>query len=379
MQGHIRKRGKNSWAVVVDSGRDPITGERRQVWRTVRGRKRDAEALLVELIHQRDTGIDVRPERMTVGQFLERWLRDYAEANLAPSTLRRYRQLIYLHLLPALGSIPLTQLRPLHIQACYAQMLAKGLAPRTALHAHRVLREALGHALKWQLIARNPADAVEAPRPSRTEIKTPSVAQLHRLLDAAKATSLGTLVHLAVLTGLRQGELLGLRWDDVDLDEGVLYVRQTAQWLPGKGVVFRPPKTHRSTRPVALSPATVTVLRQHRRAQLKTRIRLGPSYDDHGLVFASPQGFPLDPSNLRRAWRGVIRASGLPPLRFHDLRHAHASLLLQHGVHPKVVSERLGHATVTTTLDTYSHTIPGLQTEAVAQLDETLGLAAPIG
>jgi len=374
MQGHIRKRGKGSWTVVIDLGRDPTTGKRKQLWRSVRGSKREAEALLAQLLHQRDMGIDAPPGRVTVGQFLERWLSDYAQTNVAPSTLRRYRQLIHCHLLPALAGIPLSKLRPLHIQQAYSLILAKGRSARTALHCHRVLREALQHALKWQLIARNPADAVEPPRPGRQEIRTLDPDGVRRLLRAADGTPFAALVHLAVMTGLRQGELLGLRWQDVDLEAGMVHVQQTAQWLPGHGVVFRPPKTHRSARPVALSPATREILRDHRRQQLEQRLSLGPAYSDHDLVFATPIGTPMDPSNLRRAWRHIVQAAGLDACRFHDLRHAHATLLLHQGVHPKVVSERLGHSSVTITLDTYSHVLPGLQAQAVAPLDRLLGL-----
>ena len=380
MSGHIRKRGKTKkdgrspWAVVIDLGNDPVTGRRRQLWRSVKGSKREAEALLVHLLHQRDTGIDVAPERITVGQYLERWLKDYAEANVAPNTKRRYAELLRLHVVPTLGGLPLAKLRPLHIQQCYASVLAKGLSSRTALHCHRVLREALQHALKWQLIARNPADAVEPPRYQRHEMLALGPEEVQRLLRAAEDTPYGALVSLAVMTGLRQGELLGLRWQDVDLRADILYVRQTAQRLPGEGITFRPPKTHRSARPVALSPVTIEVLREHRRRQLEQRLLVGAVYEDYGLVFATPLGTPIDSGNLRKAWQRIVKAAGLDHVRFHDLRHAHATLLLQQGVHPKVVSERLGHAGVAITLDTYSHVLPGLQAEAVANLDRVLDL-----
>ena len=374
MPGSIIKRGKSSWTVVVDIGRDPVTGKRRQLWRGVKGTKRDAETLLVQLLHQRDSGIDAPPGKITVSEYLNRWLDDYARPNTAPKTHMRYEEVIRLHLVPVLGSIPLAKLRPLHIQEAYRRALAKGLSPRTVLHCHRVLREALKHALKWQLIARNPADAAEPPRFERREIKALPPEDLRRILTAADDTPYGTLVHLAATTGLRRGELLGLRWQDVDLETGMIHVRQTAQRLPGQGITFRPPKTHRSSRPVSISPSTVERLRQHRRGQLEERMALGPDYEDHDLVLATPLGMPNDPGNLRRAWGRIVKAAGVDSMRFHDLRHAHATLLLQQGVHPKVVSERLGHAGVAITLDTYSHVLPGLQEEAAEKLDRVLGL-----
>jgi integrase len=380
MQGHIRKRGKGSWTVVVSLGRDPVTGKRRQVWRAVRGTKKDAEALLVQLLHQRDTGIDQPPGKITVALYLERWLQDYVRPNLAPKTFLQYSYLMRQHLLPALGAIPLAKLRPQHIQAMYAQLLARGradgkggLSPKTVLHIHRLLREALSHALKWQMISRNPADAVEPPRAGRYEPPSVSSGAVRGLLSAAEATPYGFLIHTAIMTGLRRGELLGLRWQDLDLEKGLLHVRQTCQWLPRQGFEFRPPKTHRSRRPVALATVTVSALREHRRQQLEQRLVLGSAYRDHGLVFATPLGTPLDPSNLRRAWAGIVKAAGLPHLRLHDIRHIHATLMLLGGEHPKVVAERLGHAQVGITLDTYSHVLPNLQEQAAARLERLLG------
>ncbi len=379
MPGHIRKRGKDSWTVVIDLGRDPTTGKRKQLWRSVKGTKREAEALLVQLLHQRDTGIDVPPGKITLAKFLERWLEDYARPNVSPKTFLQYSDFVHRQLIPAIGAVPLAKLRPQHIQGYYSHALQRGradgkggLSPKTVLHIHRLLRQALGHAVKWQILALNPADAVEPPRPQRFDPTFLAPAETRRLLATADGTPHGALIHTAVMTGLRRGELLGLRWRDSDLDAGVLHVRQAAQWLPGQGWSFRPPKTQRSRRPVALAPATVQILREHRRRQLEERLTLGTAYRDHDLVFASPLGTPMDPSNLRRAWARIVEATGLPHLRFHDLRHTHATLMLLGGVHPKVVAERLGHADVSITLNTYSHVLPHLQSQAASGLERML-------
>ena len=196
MQGHIRKRGRESWTVVVELDRDPQTGKRRQLWRSVKGTKKEAKALLVHLLHQRDTGIDQPPGKVTVGEYLQEWLSVHALPNTAPKTFRRYEQLVRVHVLPVVGSIPLTKLRPLHIQGVYTQVREKGLSARTALHCHRVLREALQHALRWHLIGHNPADSVEPPRPTRYEVPALSPDDAQRLLETAEGTSYDSLVYL---------------------------------------------------------------------------------------------------------------------------------------------------------------------------------------
>jgi len=364
----IRKRN-GSWEVRINLGRDPLTGVRRQRSETVRGNKRDAECAMVRLLRERDTGIDIEPGRLTVAQFLERWLRDYGAPNTRPKTYRRYAELLRLHVIPLIGSIPLNKLRPLHVQRVYARMIEQDLSARTALHCHRVLKGALVHAVRGQLLARNPADGVDPPKPDRHEINPPVPDAVLRIMDAAEQTSIGALVHTAVMTGLRQAELLGLRWQDLDLDTGLLRVKQTAQWLPGKGFLFVPPKTPKSRRTVDLSPRTTARLRQQRQHQLEERLLVGPVYQDRDLVFATPVGGAIDPSNLRRSWNRVLARAGVGHVRFHDLRHAHATLLLQQGAHVKVISERLGHAGIGITMDTYGHLLPGIQAQAAARLD----------
>ena len=371
MRGHIRKRSKGSWTVVLDVGRD-LNGNRRQVWRTVRGTKRDAEALLSQLIHERNVGAEiVYPERMTVADFLQRWLNTYAKTNTAPRTFRRYEQLVRVNIAPHLGAIPLTKLRPLHIQETYTRLLNDGLSARSVVHCHRVLKGALTQGCKWQLLSRNPADSVDPPTPQRYQIPTLSIDVTKRLLACADETRYGTLVFLAAMTGLRVGELCGLRWVDIDLDNGALSVRQTLQWMSGEGFTMRQPKTYRSTRPVSLGPATIQRLKDHRLKQLEERLSVGVVYEDNDFVFATKEGKPINPSTLRAAWLKITAESGLK-LRLHDLRHLHATLLLRQGTHPKVVSERLGHSTVGITLDLYSHTGPTLQAQAATDLESLL-------
>jgi integrase len=379
VRGTIRRRSAGSWTIIVDLGPDPVTGRRRQHWQTVRGPKREAEDKLGEILHERATGIDRPTGKETVAEYLDRWLRDYVATNTAPKTEQTYREIAKRHLVPAFGSLDLVALRPAHIQAFYGRMLRSGrvdgkggLSARSVLRYHQVIHAALHQAVRWQLLIRNPADAVEPPRPERREVMGLEPAQVRALFAAADATPIGHLVRTAVLTGLRRGELLGLRWGDVDMERGVLHVQQTAQRITGRGVVFRQPKTRLSRRAVALSPDAVSVLRTHRREQLEERLLAGPAYADRDLVFASAIGTSLEAGTISRTWLRIPVAADVGHVRWHDLRHAHATLLLRQGVHPKVVSERLGHASVGITLDTYSHVLPGLQAAAAVALDAAL-------
>lgn len=376
MPGRIVKRSPSSWTVVVDLGRDPVTGRRRQLSRAVRGPKRNAEAELVRLLHDRDSGVERPVGKLTVGAYLEQWLRDYGPT-LAPKTLDSYRGIVDAHLVPALGSLELTALRPSHIQALYARMRVSGrvdgsggLSARTVVRYHQVLHAALHQAVRWQLLVRNPADSVEPPKADRRELRATTPDEARAVMAAADATPVGAFVRLALLTGMRRGELLGLRWSDIH--DGAAHVQQTAQRIRGKGIVFRQPKTRLSRRSVALSTEALALLRSHRVQQAEARLLAGPAYEDRDLVFATGLGTPLEPGNLRRTWLRITSAAGLPGLRIHDLRHAHATLMLGQGVHPKVVSERLGHASVNITLDTYSHVLPGLQAAAAEALDAVL-------
>lgn len=380
MKGHIRQRGERSWAIIIDLGRDPATGQRRQKWHSVKGTKRDAQRELARLVHEYNTGAYIEPAKLTVGEYLQKWLTDYAQGRVAARTYDRYAEIIHLHLSPALGAMPLSKLQPLHIQACYTRALregrldrrAGGLSAQTVLHHHRLLHEALEQAVRWQLLSRNPADAVEPPRPERAEMHVLDPAGVSRLLEAAEGTRAYAAVLLAVTTGLRRGELLGLRWEDIDLQRGVLSVQQTVQRSRSAGLHIREPKTQRSRRLVTLPAMAVEVLRKHRLEQQKQRLFMGPEYRDHGLAFPRLDGRPMNPDALSKAFEVIVARAGLPRVRFHDLRHTHATMLLQQGVNPKVVSERLGHSTVNLTLDTYSHVLPGIQEEVAQKVDNLL-------
>jgi len=378
-QGYVRQRSKGTWTVVVNLVRDPVTGKRRQLTRTVRGTRAEAEAECIKILHERNSGLHQAPNKITVAEYLKHWLAAYAEPNTAPRTYERYAALVRRNLIPALGRHNLMRLRPTHIQSYYAAALKSGradgrggLSAQTVVHLHRVFREALQQAVKWQILPRNPADAVTPPRPVRREMRVLDPKEIARLMDTCDDDDLRTLIFVALSTGLREGELLALRWSDVDLKEGHLQVTRTLHYLTNKGLQFGEPKTRRSRRRVALSKETARVLAMHRTRQLERRLLLGSAYADNDLIFATEVGEPVKPYSISPRFKRVVRKAKLGQMRFHDLRHTSASLLLAAGIHPKVVSERLGHSTVNLTLDTYSHVLPGLQEQAAQSMDAYL-------
>lgn len=247
-----------------------------------------------------------------------------------------------------------------------------GLSAQTVRHHHRVLYQALKHAVKHGVLIRNVVEAVDPPRPDGKEMATLEPDDVHSLLDAAHETPYYTLFYTAIYTGLRRSELLGLRWRDIDLDLATLSVVQTLHHVPGKGYVFREPKTKHSRRLVDLSPSLALLLREHRANQELERKLLGCLPKPNDLVFSYPDGTPLPPNSITKAFHKLAQSLGLSNIRLHDLRHTHATLMLRQGVHPKVVSERLGHSSVAITLDTYSHVLPGIQAAAAQRFDEGL-------
>jgi integrase len=370
MKGSIIKqsRYKQSYTIVLFLGYDD-KGKKKYKWVTVQGTKHDAQVKLAELRTQLNTGTYVDPKG-TLGEFLKRWLVEYARPNLSPRTYEGYESIIRAHITPVIGNTLIKNLKPEHIQKYYADRLADGSSTTTVRHHAMLLHCALEHALKWQLLVRNPADAVTPPRIRHIEMHVLDETQVGIALSEAKNTPYYALFYLAVYTGMRQSELLALRWGDIDLTMAELSVSRSMHRLLTHEVVFRGTKTAKSSRTVALSPNTCQVMRQHLDNEMALCNRLGIPFTNDRLVFCIPDGKPLIPATVRQAWRRLIKRLGYPNIRFHDLRHTHASLMLKQGIHPKIVQERLGHATISTTLDLYSHVTPGLQRKAVEAFDE---------
>lgn len=383
--GSIERRGTDAqgkpiWRVSVTV---PSTGER--VRKTVHGPRRDAEAMRRRLGSEVDQGGHISPAGMTVCDLLTRWLADYAEVpgNLRPKTAREYRAHVERDILPALGSIPLARLTPLDIQGLYAAGLrdprpglkdaagnTRPLSPATVRRWHIILHRALGHAVKWRLLASNPADAVEPPAARHAEAQALDAAEAGRLLEAARGKTLEVPIALALLAGLRRGEVFGLRWEDVDLDAGILRVRQALDYH-AKPPTFGPPKTAKSRRTVALPARLVELLRRHRQEQQGMRLLAGPVWVGHGLVCCRADGSPVL-FNVNRDLDVLLRAAKCRRVTFHMLRHSHGSLLALQGVGPKVVAERLGHADASITLRTYTHEYETQDRQAADAMDGLL-------
>ena len=323
----------------------------------------------------RDDGLPLIVGRQTVGQYLKSWL-EAVRPSLRERTWIRYEQYVRLHLIPDVGRVSLQRLTPQHLQRLYSRKLAEGLSPTTVNHLHATIHKALATAVRWSVVNRNVGDLVDPPRSRRFEITTLSPEQSRQLLDAARGDRLEALYVVALTTGLREGEILALRWRDVDLDTAKLQVRGSMQATPS-GLKIAETKTAGSRRHVMLSKQPLDALRRHRVAQAAERLRVGAAWEDNGLVFPNQVGRPIAAGNLlRRSFEPLLRRAGLPRIRFHDLRHTSATLLLGEGVHPKVVAEMLGHTRISTTLDLYSHVTPTMQRQAAEAFDAIFGGSA---
>jgi len=377
MKGSIIERN-GSFRIKVPLGKNARTGKYDSYYETFHGNKTQAEIRLRQLLTDLDKGIFVKPGKSTCTDYLKQWLKDYAFTNLSPKTAEGYESIIYRHLIPVLGVIPLAQLRPEMIQRYIGDKLTHGrangqggLSSRTVRHHIICLHTALQNALKMGMLSRNPVDAVTIPRAERHEIRTMNESEIHIFLEMARPTQYYALFYTALFTGMRRSELLALRWQDVDLLLLQISVNRSLHQVRGGKIIFRQPKTEKSRRLVALTPSTSAVLKEHYDRQNKLRESLGyPALTDDDLVFCQYDGRPLLPNTVTHNWIKLIRCSGLKGIRFHDARHTHASLMLKQGIHPKIVQERLGHSSIQITLDTYSHVAPGLQEAAAKKFDE---------
>jgi integrase len=363
---------------VIDEGRNE-NGKRRQRWQGGFKTKREAQTALTEALRKIDMGAYIPPSKLTLGQYLtEEWLISI-RTQVRPSTFDSYRRNIELHVLPDLGGVKLQRLGPEHLDRLYDSLLrtgsrrgkeATGLAPKTVRNVHLILAKALHDALKRGKIHRNPASVASPPRLSAArspERTTWTAEELRRFLSLVEDDRLQAAWVLLATTGMRRGEVLGLRWDDLDLDNARLLIRQ-ALISVGYEAQFSEPKTGRSARVVDLDPVTVGALKAHRAKQAEERLLWGPYWQDHGLVFTRENGTAFHPQLLSDAFDRLVKRSGLPKIRLHDLRHTYATLSLRAGIRAEVVSRRLGHATVAFTQDTYTHAIPAMEQEAAEQV-----------
>lgn len=382
MKGHVRERGAGNWYAVIDV-RDSETGKRKRKWHSLPGcsGKRQAQIECARIISEINGGLYLEPSKTTVGQFLLRWC-DHIQTQVSPKSYERYSEIAKKNLTPLLGSIVITKLTPAQISAAYAKALTNGrldgtggLSARTVGHLHRVLKQALGQAVKWQVLSRNPADAVDPPKVEKKAMQVYDLTDTISMISQLRGNPILLPALLAVLCGLRRGEAAALRWRAVDLDKAQMSIAQSVEQTL-QGIRVKPPKSGKA-RTVALSATMVDELKAHRLAQAQQMLKLGVRLDGHSFVCAHADGSMMTPMFISQQWARAVRKTTLSRITFHDLRHAHATHLLGSGVHPKVASERLGHSKVGITLDLYSHVLPGMQEDAAAKVDAALKAAQP--
>jgi integrase len=353
-------------------GRDPQTSKRRYHNRTIHGTAKDAQRYLNGVLREIDLGTFVEPSAMTLNEYIEKWLEGAARPRVSRRTADGYEALLRRYILEPLGQRRLDSLRALDIQNVYAEMQARGLSARMVRHTHSALHNALKQSVKWGLLSRNPSELVELPKVAHKERRVLSQTEAVSFLEAAAEMSHGLLFEFALITGMRPEEYLALQWSDIDFERHAATVKRALVRHKGEWS-FEETKTARSRRTVSLPRQLVQKLLEHKRRQGEARLKAGPSWEAHGLVFCSETGSPLSVPNLTyRYFRPILQKANLPRLRLYDLRHTCATLLLLADENPKVVSERLGHSTIVLTLDTYSHVLPTMQQRATSKLEQML-------
>lgn len=381
MKGFKKERTPGVWSLVVYLGIG-ADGKKKQKWSTFRGGERAAQRELNRLLAETQAGNTPEPGRLSVTQFLERWL-THAKATVSAKTFERYEEIVRKHVMPALGRYSLSKLTPLQIQGAYDSWLLNGrrdgkggLSAQTVLHHHRVLREALGQAVRWQLLVRNPIDGVDPPRTVEREMEALDESDTVRLLQGIRESWLHMPVLLAAMTGMRRGEILAVRWSDVDLKAGVLHVNRSLQQVAGgrAGISFKQPKTAQSRRPIDLPHLLAEALVKHKGRQAERRLVLGNAWEDNDLIVCDDTGRPIVPNQLTQRYAEAMKHLGFT-IRFHDLRHGFASQALQRGENVKLVAATLGHCNPNVTLSIYAHVMPGAGKAAAGRLDDAFRAA----
>jgi integrase len=394
MKGCIVEKVKGKkYAILYDAGKSPDTGKRRQVKETINGTKRDAENRLNEVLSDIKKGNYIKPSKVTLAVHLENWLRDYVKPQLAPRTAEGYEHSVRAHIAPSfLGDMMLTDIRPEHLLRYYAEKGATGrrdnkggLSQRTVRHHHEILYTAFDRAIENGLIGLNPAKRVKAPRYQKIEQHYLDSDGIKRVLECAKETYFYALYYTALFTGMRRSELLALRWIDIDLTLGQISISRGLHHLRTGEIVYRQPKSAKGSRLIPMPPSLSLELKAHKDEQTDSFLRMGRLLKETDLIFcrlikdAQTKQFvvtPLLPDTVTATWTKIVERAGYPGVRLHDARHSHASLLLEQGIHPKIVQERLGHSSIQITLDTYSHIMPGLQRAAAEGFDVVIKKAS---
>lgn len=374
MRGHIRKRGKY-YCIVVDIGNDPVTKKRKQKWYSGYKTKKDAEKSLAKIISKLEKGDYYCLQHIVLSEYLNRWLNDFIKNNFASNTFSSYSNIINRYIKPNIGHIELSKLKPLHIQSLYNHMFNDlKLSSSTINICHSIIHSALKQAVKWELLDCNSADAVKPPKKEKMKFNILNAEQVNNLLKTIKNTLFYLPVLLAVTTGMRRSEILALRWNNIDLDKGLIFVENQIIFTGKNKFELLPCKTSNSERTILMLPYTIPLLKQHKKNQLEKKLALGTKYHDFNFVCTKDTGYPYNPKYISTKFYDLIRRRNskynIPIIRFHDLRHTHATLLIEQGVNPKIIAERLGHKSIRTTLDIYSHVLPNMQQDAAIRLND---------
>ncbi len=367
MKGSIVKRG-NKYSFIIDIGRDPVTKKRRQKRVSGFTSEKKANKAMIDMISELNKGGYVDPSTDTLSDYLDDWLKHKLK-RVAYSTYTHYKSYINNHIKPAIGNIKVFELTASHVENFYDSLLEQGkLSERSIHHIHRILSNALEKGARIGDVQKNVAKVVEPATVRKKEMTYWSMDMLQKFLDLTREEHNYIAWYIAAFTGMRQGEILGLKWDCVDFDNKMIYVRRALKRDNGKCIIADL-KNNSSYRSIAISTSDVFELKKHYNEQKEYKFSLGDNYDDNNLVVATGLGTHILPSNLGRAFRRCLDNEEITTIRFHDLRHTHASMLFGLGVHPKIVQERLGHSSIQVTLDTYSHMLPNMQEAAADKLD----------
>lgn len=399
MAGSLEKRGKNSWRLVVSCGMGP---DRKQIkktkkvtvttaceQKTCRGcvkinrchARKEAEKLLAEFVVEIEKGLYIEPSKLTFKDFVEKWIQDYAESNLDPKTLHRYKEILDSRILPAMGHLRLDQIKPMHLVEFYKNLQEDGirrdgkpggLSPKTILQHHRIISSILNDAVQWQIIKENPAARVKPPRVRKKKTECYDKEQTMALLAALDGEPLKykAMVMLAIATGLRRGELLGMEWQDVDFENNTIDIHKASQYIPGKGVFVKSPKTEESNRLITVPASVMVLLKEYKKQQAEKKLKAGSLWKGSDRLFTTWDGRPMHPDTITKWFPKFLERHNLPHIRFHDLRHLNATLLIAEGVPLKNVSKRLGHSNISTTADLYAHALRSVDQEAADKLDD---------
>ncbi|MED0762331.1 site-specific integrase [Aneurinibacillus thermoaerophilus] len=375
MKGYFRKRG-TKWSFTIDVGRDPETGKRKQ--KTVSGfkTKKEAEKACAEMIAQVENGQYVVESKETYGEYLLNYMNNVARHAMRPSGFTNQMYKVKKHILPALGQMKLKDIKPMHIQKFYSQKLNEGFSPASIHSYHAIISKSLRQAKNWGLIQENAASSVSLPRIQKKQLKTWSLDEINQFLHAISKRDkryepFYIIYVLAIYSGMRKGEILAIQWKDCDLENGYIRVQRTLAKTPGK-LFFQEPKTAQSIRTIKLPDFALQALKAQKIKQKAWRLQLGAAYQDLDLVASDFDGGMITPSEVDHDFKRACEHAGVQKIRFHDLRHTHATILLQLGENPKVVSERLGHGNITVTLTTYSHVLPIMQDNLAKNFDDAL-------